>query len=370
MRILHICKQFYPSVGGIEDVVYRLSQYLIGNGHSSDVLSLNRLIRTKKYLSKSDTFNNIKISRISFINIFEYTIAPDIIKHISNHYDIVHIHGINYFSDYLLLLKYFVKKPIIISTHGGYFHTKKNIIIKKIWFNTITKYTLRKANRVVTDGVNDFLIFKKILNNNITTIENGVNSEYLSIKKNIEKYSLIYWGRICENKRVDNLIEVINIVRKKIKKIKLFIIGESTGNNKQKITDLIKKYHLQENVIIFGYQNNHKIREMLSKAHLFINASEYEGFGITVIEAMGSGTVPFVNNIIGFKYFIKNNENGYLVNFNNHLETANKLIEVVEKNLSFIDEMGKKARIRSLDFSWEKLGSKYVELYKNIMSNG
>ena len=41
MKVLHVVRQFLPSVGGLEDVVYNLSKVQIAKGHKVQVYTLN-----------------------------------------------------------------------------------------------------------------------------------------------------------------------------------------------------------------------------------------------------------------------------------------------------------------------------------------
>ena len=67
MKILHITRQFYPLIGGMENYVLNLAEQQIKNGHSVTVLTLNRSFVNNEKLSNYEKLDNgIEIYRIPF----------------------------------------------------------------------------------------------------------------------------------------------------------------------------------------------------------------------------------------------------------------------------------------------------------------
>ena len=77
------------------------------------------------------------------------------------------------------------------------------------------------------------------------------------------------------------MIKSFSQIRKKIKDIKLIIIG--SGEDEQELLRIIEKNKIQDNVIIKKYQNN--IFNYLDKAIFFVLTSEWEDPGFVIIEA-------------------------------------------------------------------------------------
>ncbi len=135
MRILQVADRFYPVVGGVEKHVEDLCFNLIKLGHRADVCCLNRYAHSSKKLKSREIYRGINIYRIPYLKLsaekdLPYRVAPKILK-IIKPYDIIHVHGLGFFSDTLSITKPFHKKPLILSTHGGMFHTKKPSPIKE-----------------------------------------------------------------------------------------------------------------------------------------------------------------------------------------------------------------------------------------------
>ena len=94
-------------------------------------------------------------------------------------------------------------------------------------------------------------------------------------------------GRLTKQKNFLFLAECFAELIKDYPDIKLFIIG--IGEDELKIRDIIKKNHLEQNILLLGYQKN--VFKFLSKAKGFILSSLWEDPGFVLIEAMVSNTL-------------------------------------------------------------------------------
>jgi alpha-1,3-mannosyltransferase len=362
MKILHVTNHFYPCVGGVEKYVYNLCKKLQLLGHQSDVCCLDTCAHKRKKLVKYEEHEGIKIYRISSFDLKYYKIAPKVINYIKN-YDIIHIHGVGFFVDFLSLLKIVHRKSLLLSTHGGIFHTKKVSFFKKIYFYFWLKHILKKINKTLAVSKNDYKLFSRI-SSNILLVENGVDFKYFSVKGGGKGGSMLYIGRISENKRIDNLIKVIYFLSKKNLDIKLYIVGEDWGGLKKGLEKNVRKNGLEKNVVFTGKVSDEKLLFYMKKARFFVSASEYEGFGLSVLEAMSSGTIPIINNIESFKNFIKNGKNGFIVDFSKPKKVAKIINNLINKDTSGISE---KAKETAKKYDLERKIEKIEKIYKTLV---
>jgi alpha-1,3-mannosyltransferase len=365
MKILHVYNHFYPCVGGIERYIEDLSLELIKRGHKSDVCCLNRCPNSRKKLPSKEEYKGITIYRIPFIDLKYYKIAPSVIK-IAKKYDIVHIHGIGFFTDYFCLTKFFHNKPIVVSTVGGVFHTKKLIFFKKLYFNIWCKFLLRESNKTIAISEHDKNLFSKI-NNNVVIIPVPIDINKFPFKKRKKNnFKLLYIGRISRNKRIDYLIDVIKYISKKQPGAELYIAGEDWEGLRKYLEEKVKILGLEENVKFLGKISEAELKKYIDISTFFVSASEYESFGISAIEAMSAGLIPILNNIESFRYFVKSKENGFIVDYKRPEEVANIIIKIDNKSLQKLSE---KARKRVYEFTRENVTKQIEKLYLDILKN-
>lgn len=366
MKILHVVRQFYPCIGGIENFVHGLAKEQVKRGNVVKVLTLNRSFLDGKTLPDEEAVDGIMIKRIPYIGSKRYPIALSCIRYLDG-FDIVNIHCVDFFVDYLVLLKPFHKKKIVLHTHGGFFHTDWLARVKKVYFNIITRMVLRGCDRIIACSNSDYELFSGI-SRNIIRIDNGVDIDrYAKVKKNIENGTLLYIGRIDENKRIDNLIKVAAYLKMAGQKVRLRIVGADWRSLKPKFLALMGKMGIENEVTFLGQLSDEALLRELSKAHLFVSASEYEGFGISVIEAMASGTICVLNSIPSFKEFMVDSQNGFIADYDGTEGAA----LVIKKALAMPPDdyyaMAEKAKEFVSRYSWGKVAVKISRVYKEVL---
>ena len=184
MQIIHVVRQYYPAIGGLENFVKALAEEQARNGLSVKVVTLNECFSTKDVFVATETVNEVDIVRISFIGSKRYPVAPNVIKHLYM-CDLVHIHCTDFFSDYLSLVRFIFKKPLVLTTHGGFFHTEFASKLKTFYFNTVTRTSLARFSSVLASSVSDYDRFSSI-SSSVTLLENGVDvARFIQKEKNI-----------------------------------------------------------------------------------------------------------------------------------------------------------------------------------------
>lgn len=100
--------------------------------------------------------------------------------------------------------------------------------------------------------------------------------------------NLLYVGRICENKRQLDLIEVMGELRHFSEQpVRLILAGDVTSPEYlQRIETRIEALSLQGQVLLAGKVPDSTLLALYRAADVFVCLSEHEGFGMPLIEAM------------------------------------------------------------------------------------
>jgi glycosyltransferase involved in cell wall biosynthesis len=106
------------------------------------------------------------------------------------------------------------------------------------------------------------------------------------INKKIKRPFILAHGRIIPDK---NYIDIIPMM-KKLEGYDLIISGSIEENYKKKIEDRIKINGLENRVKILGRISKEDLLMYYNTASLFLMPAHKEDFGLTVIEAIASGT--------------------------------------------------------------------------------
>src|SRR3981081_218082 len=182
MLIVHVVRQFVPSVGGLEDVVRELSKRQAESGSAVRVITLDRIFRAGAAssgigLPAYETIDGVEVIRIPYSGSPRYPIAPRVLRYIGAA-DVVHVHGIDFFFDFLALTKPLHRRRLVVSTHGGFFHTLYASTLKWIWFRAVTSMSMRAYAGVAAVSNTDFERFKPVRRGGLYSIGKPRNTSH------------------------------------------------------------------------------------------------------------------------------------------------------------------------------------------------
>lgn len=361
MKILHVTRQFHPLVGGLENYVLALAEEQVKMGHDVTVVTLNKSFIDGQKLPATGKINNINVKRIPYSGVKKYPLAPSVFKHLKNH-DLIHVHAVDFFLDFIAFTKVFHKKKFVLHTHGGFFHTSWARIFKKIFFHTITRASLLAVHKVVASSDNDYKTFSDI-SRKIIRIDNGVQvNKFIRVsKESIEKNTIIYIGRIDIHKGIGKLIDLIAYLHANGSRATLRVVGPDW---KGLVPSFLKKAAdagVSDSVHFLGIVDNDTMLEELSKACVFVSASEYEGFGISAVEAMASGTPCILNDIPSFRKIANGSSFAKIVNYNKIQEAAEAVNYFLNLDSAEYLNAGVMARKTAQKYSWSTVAKSIMK---------
>ena len=144
---------------------------------------------------------------------------------------------------------------------------------------------------------------------------------------------------------------------------KLVIAGKK-GWKYESIMELVREFHLEEQVICTGYVANEDVTPLINGASLFAFPSLYEGFGMPPLEAMACGTPVLVSNTSSLPEVVK--DAGIQVDCLSTESIAEGMLKVLEDK-AFGEELKKKGLSQAKKFSWENSAEMLNEVYKDLL---
>jgi glycosyltransferase involved in cell wall biosynthesis len=106
-----------------------------------------------------------------------------------------------------------------------------------------------------------------------------------------------------------------------------------------------------------------EVIKMYQSAEVYVMPSYREGLPLTLFEAMASGCPIVASPVNGIPYEI-NNENGFLVNYGDDKEFANK-IEKIINNKKLANKISKTNKEKAKNYDWDKIFEKTMKVYKD-----
>lgn len=121
---------------------------------------------------------------------------------------------------------------------------------------------------------------------------------------------LVTVGRLSKEKGQDLAIQALYKLKKDGVKVKWYCIGE--GNERKELENLIQKYKLQDEFILWGAKINPY--PYIRTADIYVQPSRHEGYCLTLAEAKILNKPIITTDFSGAREQVEDVENGYIVN--------------------------------------------------------
>jgi alpha-1,3-mannosyltransferase len=361
----------------MEEVVRNLVKFQqTRSRYQPTVITLDRVFREpNRVLPPMDVLDDIPVRRLSYRGSERYPLCPQVLGAVRD-FDLVHVHGIDFFFDFLAVTRPLHRKPLIASTHGGFFHTKFAQGLKQVFFTTVTRTSALAYQRVIATSNNDADIFRQVVNERtLRTIENGVDiDKFDDASSTTLQPTLIYFGRWSVNK---GLLETLDVLAalctlQPHTPWQLIIAGREYDLNADAILRHAAVLGIVDRITIATNPSNAELSALISKASYFICMSRHEGFGIAPVEGMSAGLIPILSEIPPFVQLIDTSGVGLtLVSRKSPIEQAQQIADLhaLQENLDIGENTRRvTARMRAAFYSWTGVAASYVDQYDQVMA--
>jgi len=384
MKILQGCVRYPPAPGGAETVVKAYSEGLRDIGHDVEVVTTDLYTETPFVKKKMPSVvNGINVTRHKAYTVSgeaHYVLAPGMVQSfLSKSADIIHTHSYGYFQNHAgWIRERFQSTPWVITPH---FHPSwsmwggsKRKTLREFYDTVIGKGTLEAADLItcVSKHERDMLVSEiGLKEDNIKIIYNGINwADWSSVPNKevfrkqyptISEKFVLFAGRLATNKGLSDLISAMQLIDKK--SVDLVITGADMGLGKQ-----LEKEASDKGVTMhrLGHIDDETYRSVLAAAEMLVLPSEYEAFGIVLLEAAAAKTAVIGTNVGGIPEAMSPGKNGLIVEYNDVNNLA-KSIAILLEDEKMSKEMGNSGREWAKNFSWESIVKEIEHEYKLII---
>ncbi len=183
-----------------------------------------------------------------------------------------------------------------------------------------------------------------------------------------KKPYILFIGRLEEKKNIKNMIKAYGLLRKEAKTTHQLVLAGSPGFGYEGIKAEIAKLpiNIQKDIIETGYISEVDYIHRLQEADIFLFTTNFEGFGMPIIEAFACGTPVVTSNVSSMPEIAGNA--ALLVDPQKPLQIAAALSKLINDS-SFKKSLILKGRVRSGLFSWEKAAHQTLEVLQKAGRN-
>ncbi|TMM31977.1 glycosyltransferase family 4 protein [Polaribacter aestuariivivens] len=402
--ILILLDGFYPADIRVrkeaESLAEKHNVYILcvrkNNDEQEEIINKVSVLRKIHYKSFAEKgIIDIRIA-INFIHPKFHQILPEIIK--NKAIDVLHVHDLPLAKTGMLAAQKYNLKSVL-DLHENYaaalltwFSWRKNPIIRlknKLFFNynrwqnyennIITKYDHIIA--VVEEMKERIIKDTSISSKKITVITNSEKKDFATIFSSVENYFfkdfknqfiISYVGGFGPHRGLQTAIEGIQKVSKEIPNVLLALIGPANKDVKEYLENLIDKFNVRENVVIYGSQPFEKVVEIMKSSSINIiphisNLHTESTIPHKLFQILLSKKPILVSDCAPLKRIIKTHEIGSIFKAGKAESFAEEVINI-HKDYEYAT---KKAEIGfdiafNGDLNWEQTSKKLIDLYDNL----
>ena len=338
MRILMISPTS-SGIGGIAQHVQGLKNYLENKGNYVEIISSNNTFTIPIKGLKNPSFMISSYLKSKFKNNFDIVHAQNPISAIAmknvKGKKILSLQG--NFSEQISLL------------HGNVAGSVSSKLEKNAlkWADAITVPSKEMYEEYTKNGYK------------VSHVPNAVDiSSFPGDEDRRYEKQLIYAGRLSEEK---GILDLLKISDKLSKDIDLIIVG--SGPEELKVKEIAKKL---SNIHFVGYQSKENTIKLIRGSDILIQPSIMEGgTSSTLLESMACKTPIIATSVGGNKETITHMKTAYVVTPNQPLEIFDAINDLL-KNPDKREILSKSAYDLVLNYDWEHIGKKYLDVYNGI----
>jgi len=371
MRVLQLSKYYYPIPGGIETVVYDLTEGLNEAGIKCDVLSFNNAAMTVV-----EDYHNYKVFRAALSKeVFSTPLSLKyyrLLKELVPHYDIIHIHLPNPLATVFALFCNIRAKKIVIHWHSDI--VKQKII--KLFYKPFQNMILRRADAIVptttiyAEGSVDLQKFMHKVRPIPIGISDTLGIDQTLLERLKEKYKnrkiVFSLGRHVYYKGFEYLIESA----KYLNESNITILIGGNGPLTAKYQELIAQYGVQGIVELVGKIPQEQLGAYYALADVFCLPSTHkaEAYGVVLLEALMFGVPLITTDILnsGVKWVNHVSKAGLEAPVGDSQALAES-IKRIFGNSKYYEMLSDNARRYFLEhFTSAKMVAAFLDLYKSL----
>lgn len=247
------------------------------------------------------------------------------------------------------------QKKVILNLHGGKLYELEHQI------PIVFKRTMKRASVLITPS----LFLKDKLGKpgyDISYLPNFIDIERFPYAQRTQSNALLWVRAFVSIYNPTMALQVLAEVRKEIPSATLTMIGPDHGQLSECI-EIIEQLDLSEAVIIKGQIENSELIHYYHRHGVFLNTTDYESFGLAVLEAASAG-IPVVSNRVGeIPYLWKEGEEMLMCDRGDVYQMTKHVVSLLQDD-SQAKILSYAARQRAEQFSWEKIKTQWLSLMK------
>lgn len=352
LKIAQVCPRYYPFIGGVETYVKEISERLVKRGFDVEVICTD----PSRRLPILEIVNRVSVRRFPALAPGDaYYFSPHIYCYLRKHrYDLIHAHSYHAFPALFAALAKKNSRFVFTPYYHGGGHTRLRNMLH-IPYRAVGSMIFGRADMITCISgyerkkvMSDF----KVPSGKIEKIPVGMNPDEFAgikpLKSQGDRKTILYAGRLEEYKGIQHIIKALP----HLTEFGLEIIG--TGPYEGQLRRLAEQLSVAGRITWHGALARDRLLQHYASADVFVMLSTHESYGITVAEALASGTPCIVAKGSATEEFINGKMCIGVTMPSDAVELAAKINHIVA---------AERVKTEKKLFGWDEVVDRLIDVY-------
>ncbi|MGC8512504.1 MAG: glycosyltransferase family 4 protein [Acidimicrobiales bacterium] len=390
MRIALLPSQYFPSLGGVEELTRNLAANLSKSGDEVEVWAPAPEIETDTPTG-TEHLDGIRVRRFRYAlpRANPASLAPLLVEGLPTlgamlravvdfQPDVINVQCFGPNGVYATALSMLTGLPLVVSLQGETLMDDSDIYTISATMRASLRAGIGQAKRVT--GCSAFTLRDAEARFGLEpgagqVIFNDANPDLIGTREEMGLPDRLEFlagtryvaclGRVVDNKGFDLLLDAFNLIRSDHPGVHLVVGG--SGSKLEDLRRLAGRLGLSDRVHFPGRLSRYEVAQVLTSATVFVMPSRLEPFGIVVLEAWRAGTAVIATSIGGPPEFVSDGADGLLVDPHDTRQLADALARLLDDD-ELRQRIALAGKVRFRDFEWPNLTFEYRKLYSGAVS--
>lgn len=376
-NIAFFASAFYPSLGGVEEMVRQLA-------HAYRKRGIKLIIFTNRWprnLPKHEVYEGIDVYRLPLrfpegstkahltYHLSRNAIIREILAILRRHNThLLHVQCVSSNGYYALEASRALNLPLVVTAHGERTMDADRIFEKSQFLNDTLRILLDQADFITACSQDTLRDLEEYRGSPFGTrgrvVYNGIELEDF---KNAAPFAhprpyILGIGRLVPQKGFDLLLQAF--AQAQLPETDLILAGDGTESHN--LHQLSNRLGLKNRVHFWGRADRPTAIQLFKGCDFFVLSSRHEPFGIVNIEAMAAGKAIVATRVGGVPEIVFHNQNGLLVPADDVAALA-KAMETLGTDPNLKKRLATDGRERVMQFSWRQIADEYLAIYQKVL---